>query len=326
MLVAVTGATGFVGQALCARLRSLGHQPQSVPRQPLYENLLSLMVTQRVEVIYHLAGAGRSTGSNDHHREANLETTRDVARAIEDSGFAGNLVFASTAAVYGSVGPTRVQEGPPLSGAAGGVREGPPLRGAAGGVREDAQPRPCSPLGETKWASEKLLLSRLGRLCNVRIARLFNLFGPGQRKLVVYELACRILGGQRPLQVLGNGQELRDFVYIDEAVRGLTHLASLDDTRGALPAGSAEPLVINICSGVALRIEDLARSLLKLAGREEDELLHFLPQTPESRTEACVGDPERLAQLGVRVQPPSLENFRATLEWCGAYRSSCEVR
>jgi UDP-glucose 4-epimerase len=143
------------------------------------------------------------------------------------------VIYASSAAVYGE------QNGGPL--------------------RENARPRPTSAYGidklggelHAKVSSERYGLPTLG-------LRFFNIYGPGQRADSSYSGVISIfnqrLANKLPLKIYGTGNQRRDFVYVDDAVAFLR--AGMDWLTK-----SRADAVLNVCTGKAVSILELARTL-----------------------------------------------------------------
>jgi UDP-glucose 4-epimerase len=236
-----------------------------------------------VDVVFHLAGTGvphREALRPDNQYWANVATTRALTDAILASGYHGRLVFASSASVYGDTGFQKVREDHPLT--------------------------PCTEYGHRKAEAEAWLVKHLGRQCDLRIARLFHVFGLGQRKLVVYDLSTRILAGHDPLVVLGTGQEARDFVFVRDAVRALIILGIGPPCIG--------PQIINVCSGIPTRIRDLVTLLLRLAHRNAVDVT-FQPEASNNPILACIGDNTRLVESNIEAPKTSANHFAKTLSW-----------
>ena len=128
--VVVTGAAGFVGRALLARLAAGGESPVALVRRraagrPEPDLVLDLAraslpagVFDGVSVVFHLAArtpASRRDGlGSDGWRRVNVEGTRAVAEAARAAG--ARLVHVSSVAVYGTTANEPVEEGAPLLG------------------------------------------------------------------------------------------------------------------------------------------------------------------------------------------------------------------
>lgn len=297
--VAVTGRSGFLGTVLGRRLEQYGHAaiaisagsrdlPDEVRCKILYQELVKAIRNFGVDVVFHLAGSGSPYTNSlkpQYHDWANVQTTKAVVEAIEATHFVGRVVFSSSASVYGNSGFETVDE--------------------------EAIIRPCCDYGRTKVQGEVHLIERLSRRCDLIVARIFHVFGPGQRKLVVYDLATRLLTEGQPLVVRSSGEELRDFIFVEDAIKALVFL-------GVELAARESPQIVNVCSGIPMKVGDLARRLSRLCGHSGDNLLFSSERI--NPVAACVGDPGRLERLGMTLPPASEQQFADTLLWI---RDSC---
>jgi UDP-glucose 4-epimerase len=183
-----------------------------------------------------LAGAGvafhlvSSTVPGDEHVEVSRELSDNIFATL---GFlevcerqeVPRVVFASSSSVYG------LQAQVPIP--------------------ETAVTDPISSHGIQKLAIEKyLLLHRFHRGLDVRIARLSNPFGPGQRLFgrqgFVAMTIGHLLRGE-PILLRDGGRPVRDFLYIDDVTDALTRLAIYEDA----------PSVLNIGSGVGHSLQEV---------------------------------------------------------------------
>lgn len=249
MRVVVTGGAGFIGSALAAALvarsddvlvvddLSTGRRDQ-VPEQAAFHQSdisrsaedLALLFAGR-EVVFHTAALPRIQRSIDDPlgtHAANVTGTLAVLKAARDAGVR-RVVFSSSSSVYGE------QEELPL--------------------REEMPPRPVSPYAGQKLMGEIYcqVFTRLHRLETVCL-RYFNVYGPAQPRSGPYRLVIGAFLDSRevgePLQIFGDGQQTRDFTYVDDVVRA--NLLSADS--GDVGRGE----VINIGSGREISINRLA--------------------------------------------------------------------
>ena len=247
MKALVTGAGGFVGRHLVDHLAASGDDVAVtdfvVDRVDITdpEAFVELLRRVRPEVIYHLAGASDVGGSWTTPHEtfrANAEGTLNVLWAAREAGVERTLTIGS-ADVYGKVTPKDL----PLT-------ERSPLR-------------PVSPYAASKVAADAVAEQAFrGFGQHVVRTRPFNHLGPGQSdKFVAPALAARIVAsersGEREIRV-GNLSPQRDFTDVRDVVRAYRLLVEHGSPGEAY----------NVCSGRAIAIEQLARTMIDLSPAE----------------------------------------------------------
>ena len=197
MKILITGGAGFIGTHL---QEALGGHETSVydtaavkPRDILDEGRLGEAVSGQDAVVHLAAVSDVSAAGRDPAgaRAANVDGTRNVARACE-SGGVGMLVFASSAAVYGD----------------------------AEGVAEDARPDPASEYGRTKAEGERIVHG--SAVPEKAVLRIFNAYGPGGRG-VVSRFVSAAASGARPV-IYGDGRQTRDFVHVRDVAACIRHV------------------------------------------------------------------------------------------------------
>jgi len=240
----VTGAGGFVGRHLTKHLSEAGDEVAttdfSIDRIDVTDPaaFLDLLARVRPEVIYHLAGASDVGGSWSAPHEtfrSNADGTLNVLWAAREVGVERILTIGS-ADVYGRVTPADL----PLT--------------------EESPLRPVSPYAASKVAADAVAEQAfLGFGQQVVRTRPFNHLGPGQSdKFVAPALAARIVAAERsgePELRVGNLSPKRDFTDVRDVVRAYRLLV-----EHGRPGE-----VYNVCSGQAIAVEDLARTMLTMA-------------------------------------------------------------
>lgn len=285
MRFGVTGAGGFLGRYLLEALsRAFPAEEIVAFARRIPTNRIGGVTYQTefepVGVLFHLAGSkGIASSIRDPELDlsSNVLTTLRVLEAMKAEDLS-TLVLASSCAVYGAV---------------------------EGAAFETQQLRPISPYGLSKLTAEQyaLLYHRRDGL-DIRIARIGNLYGPGQDKLVVYDLAKRILDEGPPLRLRGDGAEIRDFVHAFDVAQALILLSE----RGR----SGE--IYNIGSGQPCSILKVGTLIARAAGLPADVVLPDGKSEP-GKVQVFYPDIGRLCALGFRVSVSIDRGIEETVEW-----------
>lgn len=144
---------------------------------------------------------------------------------------------------------------------------------------EESSAYPANPDSEYGW--EKLFSERLYLAFNrnygldVRIARFHNIFGPqgtwtgGKEKApaAMCRKAAETLDGKE-IEVWGDGQQTRSFLYIDECVEAVLRLMRQDDFLGPVNIGSEEMVTINQLATLAIEASKKSISINNIEGEE----------------------------------------------------------
>jgi nucleoside-diphosphate-sugar epimerase len=307
MRILVTGGAGFLGSHLADRLVAEGHETICVDnlssgRRSNVEHLAASGRFQFIEAdvidpfplkgpldcIYHLA----SPVTCAHHLKhpiATLRTAADGARRMLDLAAECGAVFllASTSEVYGD------------------PRVHPQVETDVGHVNPVG---PRSPYDEGKRFAEALAVAYAReRRARVRIARIFNTYGPRMRPddgRVIPTFIVNALAG-RPLPVFGSGRQTRSFCFVSDMVEALVRLAGTDHD-GPVNLGNPDEVAVL----------DVAREILAMTGSASPLAMRAaLPDDP-GRRRPDIGLARRL--LGWTPQVSRREGFARTIEY---YRS-----
>ncbi len=247
----VTGGAGFIGSHIAEVLLKQGHTVRifdnlATGRKSNLEPLLHCppgklelvygdlrdkeavrAAMEGVEVVFHqgaLASVPRSIADPIASLETNVNGTHHVLLAARDAGVR-RLVYASSSSVYGNT-PTLPK-------------------------REDMPPAPMSPYAAHKLSGELLcqVFTQVYGLETVAL-RYFNVFGPRQDPHSTYAAVIPLflqafIERQRPI-IFGDGEQTRDFTYIDNVVQA-NLLASIAPAAVgmAINIGCAESVSLN---------------------------------------------------------------------------------
>lgn len=168
--------------------------------------------------------------------DVNIKGTFNVLEACSIAGVK-NFIFASSSAVYGDPKVLPISEEQSLD--------------------------PLSPYGASKISGEALVSSfrNTGKIQNAMSLRIFNVFGEGQSAQyagVITKFAERLFAGLPPV-IYGDGNNTRDFIFIKDVVRAIVLSASTNITNQE----KSSIHTLNVGTGTALRIRDLANMMIK---------------------------------------------------------------
>ncbi|MBI3998723.1 MAG: SDR family oxidoreductase [Armatimonadetes bacterium] len=311
--VLLTGACGFLGSHLSDRFLADGWEVLAVDNllTGRQENLAHLRGDARFQFIHHdvtlpLALPGpvdlvlhfASPASPPAYRRHAIHTlttnalgtlhTLEVARAC-----GARYVLASTSEVYGD--PDVHPQGEHYAGRVDPV--GPRSMYAEG----------------KRYAEALAMASHRAWGLDVRIARIFNTYGPRMRRddgRVIPTFIVRALQGQAIL-VHGSGHQTRSFCYVGDLVEGITRLTTLDGLAGD---------VINLGHPQEHSILDLAGMIRRLTCTEVP--IAHVPRPADDPHRRCPDISAAQARLDWSPRVPLQEGLRHTIEWYRAALSA----
>lgn len=246
----VTGGAGFIGSHVARRLLSLGLEvtviddlsmgtESNIPAGARFfagsilDGVLVRRALDGVDIVFHNAARVSIRNSFDdvqNDAEVNILGTVNLLKAAGRAGIK-KFIYASSMAVYGP--------------------------GARPPISEDSQVLPISPYGVSKLAGEMYVqwLSAFYGYDWVAL-RYFNTFGPGQTLTpyvgVITIFINRLLSAMPPV-VFGDGQQVRDFVHVEDVAEANV-LAMLSKASGA---------AFNVGTGIGTSVNEISRLLIK---------------------------------------------------------------
>jgi nucleoside-diphosphate-sugar epimerase len=240
------------------------------------------------EVVFHLGALGsvpRSVQDPLTSSAVNVEGTLNVQLAARDEAVR-RVVFASSSSIYGN------QSELPL--------------------REDMAADPISPYGVAKLAAERYCVSfsRVYHSFETVVLRYFNVFGPRQdprsQYAAVVPLFMTAIAAGEPVTVFDDGEQSRDFTYVDNVVAANLLAA---DAEGASVSGR----IFNISGGAPTTVNELADAIGRLLGKPVER--RYLPPRPGDLRNSWADVTQARTLLGFEPQVDLDEGLRRTADY-----------
>lgn len=259
MQIAVSGAGGFIGQYVLRELQSRGldvvalsrsasNRPQSKSFHWVTMDVANpptnpFAAMGKPDVLIHLAWNGLPNYQSSHHVETELPVQLAFLSSCVRNGLK-RLVITGTCYEYGL---------------------------ASGELAEDAPTQPCTQYGLAKDALHKALLDlRTQHGFDLAWLRLFYLYGEGQSEKSLYSMFRTAIGRGEKSFGMSSGEQLRDFLAVDEAARLIVEIALRGNVSGTF----------NVCSGKPTAVKDLVQSWIDAAGANITMNLGQIPYSP----------------------------------------------
>jgi nucleoside-diphosphate-sugar epimerase len=245
----VTGAAGFIGSTLADALTTQGAEVigldcftdyyareikesnlaplQSRPGFTFIEDQLQSVpldqILDGVTHVFHLsaqAGVRKSWGRDFlTYTTHNVDATQRLLEGVKDRALE-RFVYASSSSVYGDHVPIP--------------------------MREDAMLQPVSPYGVTKLAAEHLCLLYATNYGVPAVSlRFFTVYGPKQRPDMGFHRFIRAALTGQPITLFGDGEQTRDFTFVDDIVAALIAAGERGRTGGVYNIGGGSRVSIN---------------------------------------------------------------------------------
>lgn len=325
MRILVTGGAGFIGSHICERLLNEGNEvfcvdnfitgnPKNMASfrdNPLFHMIehdinlplendqirnddlrLAADRSGKIDQIYHLA----CPASPVDYMEIPLQTlwvsaagTKNMLELAVRQDAA--ILIASTSEVYGD------------------PKEHPQKESYWGNVNPIGE-RSC--YNEGKRFAESLAINYWKHFqFPLKIARIFNTYGPRMRKhdgRVIPEFITKALLGE-PVRVYGDGHQTRSFCYIDDMVDGLVQfMKTPKEVTGPVNIGNPEEI----------SVIDLAKKIIQLTHSDSQVSNHPLPQDDPVRRQPDIGLARKY--FGFEPKIPLDEGLRKTVEYFSSIR------
>lgn len=296
--ILVTGGAGFIGSHLTTTLvknndvavydsLTTGHRTNIPKNATLLEADITddsalTQAVANVEIIFHEAALVSVNQSIETPRESHSTTATGTLNVLEAARKANTrVVLASSAAIYGHPESTPIDEAHPLN--------------------------PTSPYGLDKLTADHYtrLYNDLYSLDTVSL-RYFNVYGPGQTGgdyAGVITIFIEQALSDDPITVHGDGEQTRDFIFVDDIVQA-NLLAAKTDHVGA---------AYNIGTGDSITIRELAEMIRDITD-SDSEIVHTEPRDGDIKhSKANIS--KATEQLDFEPTVSLREGLEQTIEW-----------
>lgn len=255
MRFVVTGGAGFVGSHLVKFLLENSHEVIVLDnlhtgKKENLESIIDKIEFQKIDIrnyesmenilknidgVFHQAAltvVQDSFSNTKEYYDVNVQGTENIFKLSIENKF--KVVYASSSSVYG-----HKQKMP---------------------IEENMERKPINPYGQTKLECEYLFekYSKLGG--SIIGLRYFNIFGKCQTieyAGVITKFIERLKKGEAPI-IFGKGTQIRDFISVDDVVRANLMAMNCNESN----------LLVNIGSGKAISVLELANMMIKITGTE----------------------------------------------------------
>jgi UDP-glucose 4-epimerase len=303
MNVWVTGGAGFLGSHLVEALAARGDAVTvvddfstgalanlaacasrvSICRMNLLSAALRMeLASARPRVIFHLAGdalVSRSVADPLGDCERNMLSTLKLLEAVRAESPESKVLFASTGAVYGDNAAKPFTEADTLA--------------------------PISPYAVAKLAAERYCFAYARTFglhtCSLR---LFSVYGPRQKKQVVYDLIRKLHAAAGEIEVYGDGTQERDF----------SHAANIVDAF--LLAAEHAPFhgeAINVAGNEIITIHELISRLCALMNKSPG--IRYTGERRPGDSQRWIADTSVLGAMGFTPRVQLTAGLRDTIDW-----------
>jgi UDP-glucose 4-epimerase len=310
MRVLVTGGAGFIGSHMTDRLLKEGHEVVVIDNESTGRSnkvspdlryikgdvtcpkQLQAAFADELGAVLHIAGHVsliKSFSDPTLDLRTNIEGTLNVLRLCLERRVP-RLLYASSMTVYG--------------------------RSEALPTPEDTPCQPSSYYGISKYAAERYVHSTAERIdltfsFQVTSFRMYNVYGPRQALDNPYQGVLGIFLGNvlrgEPLTIFGDGEQSRDFIYIDDVV---------DAWIGAIGNPASYGQVFNLGSGSRTSIKQLADKTLAAFDRNRTNYpVHYRPARPGEQRHVEADTRRARSILGWSPRTPFAAGLAMTVDW-----------
>lgn len=295
MNVLITGSNGFIGNHLVKRIKKVYDSVYEWNRDGIFFNekrICDVDVTDPTTInaaltmvlpntIIHCMGAADVNKSITHPYEdlkSNYMSTHNILFALKETNIRCRFILLSSAAVYGN--PVSL----PMS--------------------ETAIINPLSPYALHKRAAEESCLYMHDNYgFDVKILRIFSVYGPGLKKQIFWDMYRKIIENGE-LVLFGSGNESRDYIYIDDLINAI--MLVIGDTT--------DNTIYNVGNGIEIKINYAAQIFASEMNLEKSKVV-FTGANREGDPINWKADISKLKSIGYKMKVPFELGVKKYIRW-----------
>ena len=228
-------------------------------------------------IIFFLAGESSVEDSIKKPEISFLKSLQGFSNVISNTSQKSKLIICSSGSIYDSRKKTFFKETDSLF--------------------------PPSSYSASKFAIEGLALSYFESFgIDVRIARIFSVYGEDMKRFFIYDLIKKIKNNPNEVILNGSGKQFRDYLHVSDIVKGL----KIINTKGK--PGE----IYNLCSGKKIELKSLANEIKKILKQERTKI-SWDKNNYKGLRDSWYGDNSKIKKIGFVIQDEE-KTLRKTVE------------
>ena len=246
--ILIFGGYGFIGHKLYEGLKNIFVVKRySSLKSNIYSikynhsNFYKIINSFRPDIIFFLSGTSHPDYINKNHRKDLIKTNlvlQDMLTALKNNDFKGKFFYFSTIGVYGSSNKKKVNE------------------------KNKLNPESFYTLSKQLAEKQCIFFSNTFDL-NINILRICSIFGPGLERQIIYKIIHLILSKSQSLIFLGNKNDKREFLFVDDLIFLIKKIIKSDIKNE----------IMNVGSNKHYKISELVNKLQKIL--KTNKQIHF---------------------------------------------------
>tara|TARA_B100001093_G_scaffold148985_1_gene141724 strand:+ start:248 stop:1135 length:888 start_codon:yes stop_codon:yes gene_type:complete len=246
--ILIFGGYGFIGHKLYEGLKNIFVVKRySSLKSNIYSikynhsNFYKIINSFRPDIIFFLSGTSHPDYRNKNHKKDLIKTNlvlQDMLTALKNNDFKGKFFYFSTIGVYGSSNKKKVNE------------------------KNKLNPESFYTLSKQLAEKQCIFFSNTFDL-NINILRICSIFGPGLERQIIYKIIHLILSKSQSLSFLGNKNDKREFLFVDDLIFLIKKIIKSDIKNE----------IMNVGSNKHYKISELVNKLQKIL--KTNKQIHF---------------------------------------------------